>query len=151
MPHRALSILDSVTALLEAGGYFGGRIYKARVRSVGEADGEVPCALVYALDDVPLSPSGNDSFGLIDSALTLSVITVAQASDEASLVDELIEQRRQVHLALMADQLLGLPFVSGTRYAGALTPTIDDSGSRLVGRLESRWTVIYCMNLADPA
>jgi hypothetical protein len=142
--HRAEQILDAIVAKLTAAGMTG--VGKHRLISY-EPDMELPAVSVQLGPD---APPGIRAIPIIDSELTVVIACVARAATEADLITALMALRTTSHIALQADQTLGLSFVSDIRYGGAAAPATEAVGEFIAGRLETLWVVPYRMNIADP-
>jgi hypothetical protein len=154
MAHRAEQIIDAIVAALRANASSlrvpAASIFPHRSLSLSEDQGELPAIAVNFGDDDPASELGNDNLAFIDSLLSVSIIGYSVDPDEPSVRRALLNQRRYVHAALLADQSLGVGFVIATRYGGAGAPEFDSTTQKIAGSLESRWRVFYRMNITDP-
>lgn len=152
--HRAEQIIDATVSALQARASSlqvpAANVFAHRTLSLDDDQGELPAITVNFGEDDPDSELGSDNLAFIDSALSISIVGYAIDPDETVVRRALLNQRRYIHAALMADQTLGLSFVIGTRYGGAAAPEIDSSGELVAGSLESRWAVHYRMNITDP-
>ena len=79
------------------------------------------------------------------------MLVTARGVSEEAVISALMDRRRSVHVALMADRSLALPWVIDTRYGGAQRPLIDTGAEYIFGRLTCLWLVHYRANLADPS
>lgn len=150
MSHRAQQIVDAIAAEI-ALGVPNAAIFTHRSLSVSEADQELPAVSVRYGADAPIEALGASNVAFLDSLLELQTIALVRANDETALLSGLLDLRRQIHVALMANRSQGLAFVIDTRYAGAGAPEVDASSEYLAGRLEVRWLVHYRMNITDPS
>lgn len=154
MTHRAEQIVDAVVDALQAATAAleipAANVFAHRALTLAENQGELPAVTVTFEDDEPTSEFGTDNIAFIDSLLTVQVKTFAVGDSEQSVKLSLMAQRRQVHVALMADPTLSLDFVMVPRYGGAAAPEIDASTEAVVGSLETTWRYLYRMNIADP-
>jgi hypothetical protein len=154
MTHRADQIIDAVaTALQNASTALAipaANIFSHRELSLSDEQGELPAATVNFGEDEPTSEFGADNLAYIDSVLAVTITTFAVGNDEASVRRTLMAQRRQVHVALMSDQELGLTFIIGPRYGGAAAPEINATTEKVIGSLETTWRYFYRMNITDP-
>lgn len=151
MTHRAEQIIDAAAAaILEQVQAAGTKVYTHRRLSLAEDQDDLPAIVVDFGPDEPDSEFGADNLAFIDSLLTLEITGATTAAEEPELKAALLELRRQVHIALMADPQLGLAFVIDTRYGPTEAPDIDTSGELLAGALTSAWQVHYRMNITDP-
>jgi len=142
--HRAEQVLDAVVAKLLAGGIAA---EKHRVLSY-DPDMELPAVSVRMGPDAPLEAQ---NIVFIDSQLTVVIDAIVSGDTEADAIAALLALRTASHVALMADQTLGLPFVSDTRYAGATAPIVEADGKRIAARQECSWLTPYRMKIADPS
>jgi hypothetical protein len=148
MTHRADQIIDRIVTLMPA----TAAAFKHRTLPLSDSDGELPANSVCMGADTP--PDSNDGFSnlaFIDSSLIVDVVHRCRAATEEEALVALVDMRRDVHVALMADDTLGLAFVIGTYYSGADEPERDAEQDRAAGRLVSHWRVHYRMNITDPA
>lgn len=146
MAHRVEQIVDAIATILRANTNLRATVETHRVRSVAEFEGEIPLVCVnYGADQ----PDDEEQLGAIASVVELFSVAYCDGESEIEVLTTLLELRRQVHIALMADPTLGLAFVWQTEYGGADRPDIQQAG-RTVGALSSRWLVHYVMNIADP-
>lgn len=153
MTHRADQIIDAIVSALQAQASLqvpSANIYAHRSLSLSEDQGELPAITVNFGEDDPVSDLGTDNLAFIDSLLAITITGFAVDPDEPVTRKALLSQRRYIHAAIMADQTLGLSFVIGARYAGAGAPELDSSSEIIAGSLESRWQILYRMDIADP-
>jgi hypothetical protein len=147
--HRADLIVDAAAAVIRARVEpMGAHVYTHRRLSLGPESDELPAISVdFGADD----PVDQVSPSHLDSVLTLEVAIVVAEADEESLKRNLLQWRREVHVALMADRKLGQPsFVVGTAIAETDAPEYDTSGELLVGSVLTRWPVMYRSPHEDP-
>lgn len=150
MSHRAQQVVDAVLAALAANSSLGASVYAHRALSLSEPDQELPAVSVRYGGDSPMDEDGASNFAYLDSLLELQVVATTRDLDEASVMQALLDMRRQIHITLMADRSQGLAFVIDTRYGGAAAPELDTATEYVAGRLEQRWLVHYRMNISDP-
>lgn len=149
MAHRADQIIEAIAALVRARveGPLGCKVYTHRRLSLDPEQDEIPAISVDFGEDTPAV----QSIGFIDSILTVPVTAIAREPTEPELREKLLELRREVHIAILADVKLGLPsFVIQAAYGGAEAPDVDVSGDMTAGTLTSNWLVHYRMNFTDP-
>lgn len=148
MTHRAGQVLDAIVALMPP----TSKNFKHRVLTLSGDEGELPARSIRMGEDSPVDDGdGMSNFTFIDSRLTIEIDHKLDDPDEQTALERLIEMRRETHVALMADDTLGLAFVIGTYYGGADAPLRDAEKSLVAGVLTSRWFVHYRSNKADPA
>jgi hypothetical protein len=152
MSHRAEQVIDAVVALLQASTTLGvpsQSVYPLRTFSLAEDQGEIPAVCVNFGDDNP----ADDYQTLDDVASALEVFTTSYllADEEPELKRSLLDVRKEIHKAIVADSTLGLSFVLSIAYGGAAAPERDATGERLAGSQVSRWIVTYSMNPNDPS
>ena len=155
MAHRRTQIIDAIVAIIQASASIQvapQNVFKNRSLSLSEEQDEMPAVCVNRSEDQPDSELGNDNVAFIDSLLSVTTVGYVLGDSEGEVVEDLDEQARHVQAAILADQSLGLgeTKVIGTRYGGSGEPQIDTTGERTAGSLESRWTIHYRMNIADP-
>lgn len=150
--HRAEQIIDAIVATLRADATLAASVYKHLAVTLAEAETELPAVSVGMGVDEPLGEIGVTNVAYIDSLLAVPILLVCQADTEALAITELMRLRAEVHRTMMAGQRdHGLTtIVIDTRYAGADAPQLNTEGSRITGRLETRWLVHYRMNITDP-
>lgn len=145
--HRAKQIADGIVTALQSVATLNSVVYRHRALTLSEAEQELPAACVQIGVDTPT----NRTFASLDSQLEVIVKLYCVGSTEADVFEQLMNMRTQSHVAVMTNPAYGLTFVTSTIYAGADAPQIRTEGGRLVGVLETRWTVDYRMNLTDPS
>lgn len=146
--HRADQVLNAiVTAITAAVQPTGVKVFAHRRLTLLADQDELPAISVDFGED---NPAQELTGGYFDSLLSCQITAVAVAREEADLKTELLDLRRRIHVALMADRTLGLSFVVNTHYGGTEAPQIDASVDPIVGELVSVWNVYYRMNIADP-
>lgn len=150
MSHRAQQVIDAMTVNLLAAGTLG-NVFVNRSLSLSEGNQEVPCVSVNYGDDLPLNELGASNISFLDSLIEVTVTAFNAATDEQTLLDTLLDQRRTIHVALMADRSQGLSFVIDTRYGGAVKPEVGSDAERTFGSLATTWRVYYRMNISDPS
>lgn len=154
MTHRADQIIEAIVAAVRvqtsALQVQADNVFSHRTLSLADDAGLLPAITVNFADDTPVSEFGADNVSFIDSVLGITIESFAVDPEEQAVRRALLNHRRFIHKALMADQALGLPFVIGTRYAGAAKPELDGTTELAAGALESRWAVHYRMNISDP-
>ena len=151
--HREQQIINAFVAALQASTLLAipaANVFANRSLSLAEDQGEMPAATVNEAEDVQTSDLGTDNLAFIDSLLGVEVQHFATGTSDAEVRTALSDQRRYIHVALMADDTLGLSFVIGLRYGGADRAEIDSNGALIVGSRISRWAVHYRMNKTDP-
>lgn len=150
MSHRAQQIVDAVITALTANSSLGASVYAHRALSLSEPDQELPAVSIRYGGDSPIDEDGASNFAYLDSLLEMQAVSMVRGPDEVSVMQALLDLRRQIHITLMADRSLGLAFVIDTRYGGAAAPELDTATEYIAGRLEQRWLVHYRMNISDP-
>ena len=149
--HRAQQVVEAIAAALAANTDLDAAVYTNRTLPVSVEDNEVPCVSVVYGGDEPLNAEGAVNLAYIDSLLEVFVKCTGAGNSEEAMLAALMVLRRQVTVTLMADRSLGLAFVMDTRYGGASAPESDARIDKYVGKLDTRWHVMYRMNLLDPA
>lgn len=143
MSHRAQQIIDQVVSLLETA--TGIPSHVQQTLTLGAEDNELPAyAVMVGAEDAEAM-----DFKSIGSALSLSIVAYAQGDTGKDTLYTLIDMRRQVHIALMANPTLGLSFVWGTQYGGVEAPETV-TAARVNMRQAATWVVHYSMNITDP-
>lgn len=148
MSHRVQQIAERAALLIgQQVEDKGTHVYVHRRLTLDPEQDETSSISVDYGEDRPLTE--NTQF--IDSQFVLSVTAIVAHPVESELREQLLELRRDAHIALMADVTLGLSFVIVTSYAGALEPVISaNDGEVESGELTSNWLVAYRMNRTDP-
>lgn len=142
--HCAAQIIDAVVGKLQTAGI---PTYKYRTLSF-DYEGELPAVAVRMGPDQPLEVQ---NLSVIDSSLSVRVVGIAHGSTEETALEQLLELRRAVHQALMADQHQGIPnIVSDTVYAGAAEPETEIAGEGIAARQECTWQIPYRMPFSNP-
>lgn len=149
--HRAEQIVDAVAAKITASTTFSGSVLTHLATSLSEVAAEMPAISVDVGADEPADEDGADNFSFLDSLLTVDTTAYVRGEDEAEIKSALLDARRSIHVALMADRSQGLAFVIDTRYGGAEAPEITADADRMAGRQVSRWSIQYRMNVSDPS
>lgn len=85
----------------------------------------------------------------LDALLEVRTEVAAQASTPAALETELNEQRRLVHLVMMAPDALGLAYVVDIIPDGVDEPATDGEGERIKGSMVVRWVIHYRHTYTD--
>lgn len=147
MTHRALQAVDAIATALAARAELGASVFKHRTLSLSDADQELPAVCVRMGEDA----ATNRTLESFESQLDVFVALYATATTEEALAEALMELRAQSHIAVMANQTLGLSFVSQVIYGGAGEPDVSTEGGRIAGLLETTWIVDYEMNVTDPS
>lgn len=147
MTHRAEQIMAAITAKLT--GLTTTRSNVFRSRSYPFAEDQLPALAIYQGPDEPLDEYGARSFGLIDSALEITVAINIKGQEEG-LDTELNKIRREVHVALMADYQQGLDFVIQTIPQGAGDVSISSDSELATSTLETSWEIHYRSSTLDP-
>lgn len=151
MSHRAEQVIDAVVAALSASSTLASDVYRDRVLSLNEDEQELPAVSVTLGDDAPIDGDGASNLAYFDSLIEVVVRIVLRADDEQAAISALLDRRRSVHVALMADRSLGLGFVIDTRYGGASAPELQSGADRLAALMDVRWTIHYRMGVSDPS
>lgn len=149
MSHRAQQIVDAVASLITARVQdLGVKVYTHRRLSLDPEQDEMPAISVDFGED---RRADSQTTLMIRSALSVEVTVIVSESDEYDCRTRLLDLRREVHRAVMADQRLGLSdFVVTTSYGGAEAPSIAAAGRKVAGELTSTWPVLYTTELNDP-
>lgn len=153
MTHRAEQVIERIRSRI-AGfpdlAINASNVYVHRRYTLSEEQNELDAISVDMGDDESVSEFGVDNLSFIDSLLSVPIMMRAKHANEETLRRQLMQLRRQIHQAIMADQSLGLSFVIGARYAGAAAIEIDMAGDSPIGTLECLWRIHYRMRVTDP-
>lgn len=147
MSHRVQQILDAAAAAFQANANLRATVEVNRVRSLSEEQAEFPALTVNYGTDSPTEVVGD--FESIGSALELILTAFFVGETEQEVLEGLLSLRTQTHISLMADQSLGLSFVSQITYGGADAPVLQQA-ERMLGAQTFRWTPHYTMNIDSP-
>lgn len=146
--HRAEQIIAAAAEIIRARVEPKGiHVYAHRRLSLDPESDELPAISVDHGPDEPVEP---ETTIYIDSLLTVHTTAIVTSFDEVDLRRKLLELRREAHVALLADETLGLDFVVHAIYGGAEEPDFGVVGKKLIGVLTSNWTFYYRMNRSDP-
>lgn len=149
MTHRADQIIDAIVTAISAQVYATGvKVFAHRRYSLAADQDELPAISVDFGEDNPVDV--DETGGYFDSLLSVPITSIVALPEEADVRAELLDLRRQSHIALMSDRTVGLSFVINTHYGGAEPPEIDVDGDLVVGSLTGVWIVYYRMNISDP-
>jgi hypothetical protein len=148
MSHRADQILEAVAAaVLQQVQAEGVKVFTHRRLTLQDDQDELPAISVDFGEDVP---AREENTQFIDSILNVEVTGCVAAEDEVELRQMMLHLRRQAHVAITADETLGLSFVVNAAYGGAQAPEVDVGGDPLIGTLTAPWLFYYRMNRDDP-
>lgn len=147
--HKAGQIVERVVVILGARvGPKGSKVYGHRRLSLSLEQDELSAHSVDYGEDRAAEQRFTQ---MLDSVLAVQTTAMVACPTEKEVREALLDMRRQQHIAIMADQRLGLPnFVVTTRYGGAEPPEIAVDGEFIVGALTSTWLIHYRMELNDP-
>lgn len=147
MSHRAQQIVDALVSLIDTQvASKGVKVYAHRRLSLSQDQDELPAISVdFGEDDAQLEDN-RDFHSLLDCEITSIVV----GYDETDLKTQLLDYRRDSHIAITADRTLGLSFVTRALYAGANEPEYVTDGEMFIGSLTSVWGVAYRMDIDDP-
>lgn len=137
-------MVAAIAAVVEP---LGVKVYAHRRLSLAADQDELPAISVDFGED---NPQQELSGAIFDSLLSCQITAIVARPEEPDVKTELLDLRRRIHIALMADRTLGLSFVINTHYGGTEAPELDVSGDAVVGWLTSVWNAYYRMNIADP-
>lgn len=138
----AEAIVAKATEVLTAA--VTGDVVRGRVDPL--EDIQLPAVGVFQGADEPLE---RQNIQVMDQLLEVRT-EVATKADEGEVIETLLnELRRQVHLALMAENALGLPYVIDIVPDGADEPDIQGTAERITGTMVVRWIVHYRHRVAD--
>lgn len=150
MSHRAEQIIDAIANAIGSFSGYTGEVYKHRAQSLAHEQAELPATSVDFGEDSSVEDDGASNLSFLDSLLTVETTIFVSEAEESDARTKLLDMRRSIHRALMADRSLGLVFVIDTRYGGADAPEINAETESMIGRLACRWAVHYRMNITDP-
>lgn len=146
--HRAEEIMSAIESRLAALSEKG--INALRGRSVPDDAGELPMVNVYQGRDIPVD-KGVNNLALIDRELEVCIDAYVDSAPEQ--LDAAFNQiRRDVYVAMMADQNMTLPFVQTVMWKGDGAPEVPDPLARpTVGRMAMTFAVRYRHSHSNPS
>ncbi len=146
--HRAeeiMSAIESRLATLSAKG-----IKTLRGRSIPSDGSALPRVNVYQGSDLPVE-NGVNTLALIDRELAVRIDAYVDAAP-AQLDAALNRIRREVYVAMMADQNMMLPFVQTVMWKGDGAPEVPDPEAHpSVGRVAMSFAVRYRHSHGNPS
>jgi len=147
--HRAEQIINAFVAIVTGLAATAGRVKRARVYNIGST--QVPSISIYMGPDTPLEAAdGQTKFNFIDKEFTIAAVIHVKKIVEYEA--DLSEIRKQVHIAVMSNNQLGLPsFVVQTIWRGADTPELDAGAEKPTATQQLNWAVRYRHGFADPS
>jgi hypothetical protein len=149
--HRAQQIVDAVAGLVRARVQASGvHVYTHRRLTLDPEQDEMPGISIDYGED---RRTDSQTTLMIDSLLTVECTAVVSETDEIDARTRLLDLRREIHRAVMADPRLGFGaqgFVVTSIYGGAAAPSFGTAGGNMAGELTSTWLVHYRTELNDP-
>ena len=143
--HRVEQIMAAAQAVVTGLVTTAARVDRGRGDDIDYT--KTPALRVSMGDDRIVDPW---SHSLYDSELDLYIYSHAHSS--ASNIETLLNQvRKEVTIALMANQTLGLDFVHAIVEVAAARPELDGEGAKPTGRQELQFRVKYRRSVADPS
>ena len=143
--HREEQILARVVTLVTGLTTTALRIDRGREDEI--ASENTPALRVRGGDDIVADPWAH---ALLDSEL--DVIVEAKVYDSAANVEtKLIQIRKEVSIALLADHTLGLAFVEGIVELGARKPLLSSESAKPSGSRDLMFRVKYRRSRTDPS
>ncbi len=143
--HREEQILARVTTLVTGLVTTGANVDRGRVEEI--PTDKLPALRVTGSDDTIVDPW---TPALVDSDLDVSVF--AHVHDSVANVEtKLIQIRKEVTIALLADHTLGLAFVEAIIEVGARKPTLSGDLAKPAAAREILFKVRYRRSRLDPS
>jgi hypothetical protein len=143
--HRAEQILAAVQTSVTGLTTTGQNVDRGRAEEIPVE--KLP-ALRVAMGEDPIVDPWAQS--LLDSELDVSVFGLAHDS-AANVETKLLQIRKEVTIALMANQTLGLAFVHALVELGARKPILTGDLAKPAGAMEMRFRVKYRRSRTDPS
>lgn len=146
--HAVEKIMQTVLALLKTGSPTdaGQEVFRKNVRPVKEDDLPI-INIVQGLDEQ--LPYTNVAFQDCSVEVITELMVTAKGVD--NIEPAMNELRRQVHIAMMANNQLGLTFVHLITPNGAKKPEPRGLGDLTVTVQEVSWKVMYRTAISDPS
>jgi hypothetical protein len=144
--HKVQQILEAAAAVCIANTNLVALVEVNRIRSLAEEEQELPA---LTINYGPDAPDESETFESLGSAIEIVTTAYCAGDTEQEVLASLLQMRSQVHVSLMADMSLGLPFLWEIRYGGADAPLVVQ-GERTLGSLTCRWNARYQMDNDDP-
>lgn len=147
--HRADKIIVAAAAIIrDRAEPKGIHVYEHRRMSLDPESDELPA---ISVDYGPDEPADQETTHFIDSLLTVRTTSIVASFDEFELRRQLLDLRREAHVALLENERLGLDFIVSATYGGAEEPEFGSTqAGKLIGALTSNWIFYYRMNRFDP-
>ncbi len=138
--HRANQILQAVKTRLTGLATTGANIYQSRAYAIEN----LPAINIRYAGDQPLTTNNQTQ----DSKLNINV-EIFTKKQESQLDAELLQIRKEIQIAIMADPTLGLPFVIDCEPVGMGAPDYDTE-DQAIAYAVAQYEIIYRSNLLDP-
>jgi hypothetical protein len=143
--HRAEQVVAAVLAKVAGLATTGTKVDRGRVENIPPAD--TPALRVYQGADPVVDPWAQ---ALLDSEI--DVVIEAFVIDSATNVETLLNQvRKEVNIALVDDQTLGLAFVHAIVEIGASRPQLSGDLTKPAASMELQYRVKYRRSRLDPS
>jgi hypothetical protein len=143
--HRAEQIMVAVQATVTGLSTTGAHVDRGRNDEIPAAD--TPALRVAMGDAVIVDPWAHQ---LLDEDLDVSIFACVHDS-AANIETQLLKIRKEVNIALMANQTLGLAFVHAIVELGARKPRLVGEVAKPAGSLELIYRVKYRRSRIDPS
>lgn len=149
MTHRVEQVVQAIASTIATAVEPEGiNVYTHRRLSLAGGEDELPG---ISVDYGDLDPVGEENNLTIDGYLTVLITAVFESDDEAEVRVQLTELQAKAHVAINADETLGLGFVFTTTWAGWEAPEFATDGESIIGRLTAPWVVHLRMNHGNPS
>lgn len=143
--HRAEQILAAVQTSVTNLTTTGARVERGHADDIPAA--QTPALRVRMGDDTIVEPWAHQ---LLDSQLEVSIYAVVHDS-AANVETKLNQVRKEVNVALIANDTLGLAFVHSIVEVGARQPALSGELSKPVAAMELQYRVLYRRSRTDPS
>lgn len=145
MEHREEQIMAAVQTAVTGLATSGANVDRGRATDVPPT--KLPALRVSVGDDTIVEPWAQQ---LLDSQLEVSIFALVH--DSATNVETLLSRmRKEVTIALMANQTLGLAFVHSIVEIGARKPELAGEMAKPAASRELQFRVLYRRSRLDPS
>ena len=125
------------------------RVYRSRALPAESAN--LPGLFISQGSDNPQSATDSDNvYNKTDSVLSVSVVAAIQSLTE-NVETTLNQIRKEVWIALMADETLGLAAVWRVEPVSFADIQVDQAGEYFRGQQSHQWAIYYRSSRTDPS
>jgi len=143
--HRAEQVLAAVQTSVTGLATTVANVDRGRAEEI--PTDKLPALRVALGDDLVVDPWAQS---LLDSEVDVSVFALVHDS-AANIETKLLQIRKEVTIALMADQTLGLAFVHAIVELGARKPVLSGELAKPAGSMQLQFRVKYRRSRSDPS